>query len=193
MGPPSRYTHLASEPALVHPTLTPKPVDEDVDTESLTNSEWAKYHLMRLATTSSVDDFRTCASESFARQVNITVNGLHLSRDLYALQWGAAFGTSGDISFTGSVETPHVRVPMLQNAALVGLLYDAIFSNSGDRLDSVSGLVSPFNVSMSSSINIIIAEDKSLPNSTSDRRRIFSVNQVISDRNGLLTFPLREL
>lgn len=37
-----------------------------------------------------------------------------------------------------------------------------------------------------------IAEDKSLPAENSDRRRIFSVNQIIVDKSGTVVFPIRD-
>lgn len=36
-----------------------------------------------------------------------------------------------------------------------------------------------------------VAEDKSVLPSSTDRRRMFTINQVLVDRAGNLTFPLR--
>ncbi|KAI5117094.1 hypothetical protein M0805_009721 [Coniferiporia weirii] len=180
--PPPRQTTVRSAPAQ-------EPVETVADTAALTNAEWAQYHLTRLATASSTREYKAREATAFARQANITVNGLHLSRDLYALQWGAAYAAGGSVAFAGTVETPQVPMPALQNAALVGLLYDATFANSDVRRGAEP--VTLFNISVSSSANLIIAEDKSLPSFIRDRRRIFTVNQVIADKDGDLIFPLR--
>jgi len=161
-----------------------------IDTSSMTNTEWAKYHLTQLTTATSADDFAARGCAFLARQVNITMNGVHVSPALYAEQWGAAVGLKGSISFAGAVETPQVRIPMTQNAGLVGLLYDAIFVPS--EPSAVHGTGALGRISVTSSINVIIADDKNLPASALDRRRVVSINQVLIDKDDALTFPLRD-
>lgn len=137
MGPPSRYALLLaaqtqSTVAAAHsspptqPTIQPtpqptphyqpsrRPAQSSFDTSSMSNVEWAKYHLTKLTTASSSEDFATRGCEFLSRHVNITVNGTHVSPKIYAEQWGAAAGLQGSISFTGALETPHVRIPMTQ-------------------------------------------------------------------------------
>ncbi|KAH8115146.1 hypothetical protein DFH11DRAFT_1726579 [Phellopilus nigrolimitatus] len=188
MGPPSRYALLYSTPprdTLPAPALIP--AEDDADTVSLTNTEWAKYHFTRLATAASDEEFAERADAAFARHVNITMNGVHLSRALYAQQWGAAFGAGGSITFSGAIETPNVSIPALENAALVGLLYDLIFSATDSHLSAVGRS----NVAIATDL-LDQPHDKTLSPTMQDRRRIVSVNQVLVDKDGMLTFPLRD-
>lgn len=124
MGPPSRYalrlaardqTEAAATQTLVHHIQPERPrIPIGIDTSSMTNTEWAKYHLTQLTTATSGDEFAARGCAFLARQVNITMNGVHVSPALYAEQWGAAVGLKGSISFAGVVETPQVRIPMTQ-------------------------------------------------------------------------------
>lgn len=124
MGPPSRYAlRLASRDqnessatqTIVQQIEPVRPrIPIGIDTSSMTNTEWAKYHLTQLTTATSADDFAARGCAFLARQVNITMNGVHVSPALYAEQWGAAVGLKGTISFAGAVETPQVRIPMTQ-------------------------------------------------------------------------------
>ena len=107
MGPPSRYAIRSTQ----RDEETVKPqrhTEEGTSTQSVV--EWAKDHLKLLATASSVDEFNERATRFFARHVNSTVNGVHLSRALYAQQWG----TGGNIQFGGAIETSHVRLPTVE-------------------------------------------------------------------------------
>ncbi|PAV15560.1 hypothetical protein PNOK_0841800 [Pyrrhoderma noxium] len=186
MGPPSRYTLLAqAERRALEAQAKIAEEDGNLNTSDLSNSDWVKYHLRRLAAASSEDEFLARAKQCFTRRTNVTLNGIHVSRELYAQQWGAHLKPNGcgSILFQGEMETPDIKVPMMHNAALVGIFYSAKFYSNG------SGMDSPLEVS--STVNIIVAEDKSVLPSSTDRRRMFTINQVLVDRAGNLTFPLR--
>lgn len=118
MGPPSRYNLYTSAHSRLQSSQPSVPSENGVDTASLSNTELAKHFLKLFATAATLEEFSSGAANAFSRHVNITVNGVHLSRDLYAQQWGAAFSAAGTISFGGAMETPNVRIPMLQVSVL---------------------------------------------------------------------------
>ena len=114
MGPPSRYNLYAVAHSRAQQDQNAVLSISGNDTSSLSNTELAKHHLRLLAAATSPEEFNAKANDAFSRCINITVNGLHLSRELYAQQWGASFRAPGDLSFSGALETPNVRIPMLQ-------------------------------------------------------------------------------
>ncbi|KAL5478671.1 hypothetical protein ACEPAI_1948 [Sanghuangporus weigelae] len=191
MGPPSRYLLYATSHSRAQPSQNSVQSETEIDTASLSSCELVKHHLRLFATAGTPDEFVSRADSAFSRSANITVNGVHLSREIYAQQWGASYCAEGSIHFSGVIETPQVRIPMLQNPVLVGIMYEASFRSSVNGLGAANRSALRLPVSVTSTINLIIAEDKTLPTSCADRRRIVSVNQVIVDQDGLLTFPLR--
>lgn len=135
MGPPSWHAkyarpaisapYCASSPAqfLYHPSSSNASLDSNsIDTEDLSDAEWAQHHLTALAHASSASEFNERAARAFSRQVNVTVNGMHVSRELYARQWGAsAAGVDGDVRVKGAIAfvgapvgTQAMRIPMHQ-------------------------------------------------------------------------------
>ncbi|EJD04703.1 uncharacterized protein FOMMEDRAFT_145530 [Fomitiporia mediterranea MF3/22] len=193
MGPPSRYNLYSTSRSRTQSSQDCVPAENEIDTASLSNAELAKHYLKSFATAATPEEFASRADAVLSRSVNITINGSHLSRALYAQQWGASFGATGRIFFNGVLETPNVTIPTLRNAALVGILYEATFTTPTDRLGAVHGSAQQVTISVSSTINLTIAEDKTLPSSCRDRRRIVSVNQALVDKDGFLVFPLRDL
>ena len=109
MGPPSRYSVIASR-RTIEPMTNENQINE-FDTSHLSNTEWALRHLQRLVLASSPEEFKNETGSVFARTVNITINGLHVSRDRYALQWGAAFSAGGTMTTHSTIETPHIQIP----------------------------------------------------------------------------------
>ncbi|KAL5524912.1 hypothetical protein ACEPAF_8781 [Sanghuangporus sanghuang] len=187
----SRYNLYITSHSRAQPLQNSVQSETEIDTASLSNCELAKHHLRLFAAAGTPDEFASRADSAFSRSANITVNGVHLSRELYAQQWGVSYCAEGSIHFSGVIETPQVRIPMLQNPVLVGIMYEASFPSSVDGLGAVNRSALQLPVSVTSTINLIIAEDKILPASCTDRRRIVSVNQAIVDKDGFLTFPLR--
>ena len=58
MGPPSRYTLLAqAERRALEAQAKIAEEDGNLNTSDLSNSDWVKYHLRRLAAASSEDEF----------------------------------------------------------------------------------------------------------------------------------------
>lgn len=113
MGPPSRYSLIEPEQSS-HNTQTSQRDIEAVDTSRLSNTEWARYHLRQLAMAENEDEYDLRAGQALARCTNLTVNGLHVSRDNYALQWGSAFSAAGSIQIHSAMETPRIPVPTYQ-------------------------------------------------------------------------------
>ena len=135
MGPPSRYAKYAAASRSSPYYTSPSPQffyhssesdasldSQSVEPEDLSDAEWARHHFAALARASTPAEFSERASKCLSRQVNVTVNGMHVSRELYARQWGAAaVGTSGNVNAKGAivfhgapVETQAMRIPMHQ-------------------------------------------------------------------------------
>ena len=114
--PPGRYTLLAqAERRALEAQAKIAEEDGNLNTSDLSNSDWVKYHLRRLAAASSEDEFLARAKQCFTRRTNVTLNGIHVSRELYAQQWGAHLKPNGcgSILFQGEMETPDIKVPMM--------------------------------------------------------------------------------
>lgn len=73
---------------------------------NLTN--WTEEHFQALIQTTSSDEFDAAFDALFAKDVNITVNGVPFTREQYKQQFqgGASANFSATVNFSGAVEVP---------------------------------------------------------------------------------------
>ena len=96
--------------------------------QSLT--QWAKSNLTALAQAKSQRAFDATFDAFFARYMNITVNGLHVARDVFKqrLFGEHVLGQPSKIEFRGATEMQDLRIPGVKGVSSVQLdcgLFDA--------------------------------------------------------------------
>ncbi|KAJ7058767.1 hypothetical protein C8F01DRAFT_990095 [Mycena amicta] len=114
---------------------------------------WAEQHLTAIIKATSQDAFAIAFEGFMAKNASITVNGKSVSRDEYKKQLqGEGFDEAGaEVSFSGAVE-----VSTGLQSGVVGLFYTATIVQNVVVLDA------PAESQVTSSLNLVIEEDKSL-------------------------------
>ncbi|EIW83968.1 hypothetical protein CONPUDRAFT_99654 [Coniophora puteana RWD-64-598 SS2] len=153
---------------------------------------WAQGALTGLLESKTQEDFDGRFESMFARVVNVTVNGKHLSREQYKqelLDQSAAGPTqqSATLSVSGQLEVEQGDQGQLEG--LVGLFYTSnVFSKF-----LVLGF--PAEIKVTSSLNLVVAPKghEVIPPHTVggdyDSRRITTVNQIITEQTYHVTLP----
>ncbi|KAJ7474989.1 hypothetical protein FB451DRAFT_1247199 [Mycena latifolia] len=142
---------------------------------------WAEDHLstiIKAKTQAVVDE----AFDTFlAKDATLTVNGKRVSRDEYKNQLRGLLEQSATVKFSDAVEVPADQSRPSQ-AGSVGLFYTAVI------VEGINVHGAPVEDNVTSSVNLVIKEDKSLTPSPLvhggifDGRRVFEVNQVIAGK-----------
>ncbi|KAK6977044.1 hypothetical protein R3P38DRAFT_3126281 [Favolaschia claudopus] len=143
---------------------------------------WAEQHLSSIIKAPTKPAFDSAFDAFLSKHATITVNGKHISRDEYQKQLqGEGFEeVSADVQFTGAVEVPSSE-PESVGGGVVGLFYTALIAEGIVIRDA------PVGRKITSSLNLIIEEDKSLqpphlPHGVHgffDGRRVSALNQII--------------
>lgn len=126
----SEWWYITSQAPTYHLIIN---MSSNIVLPSLT--KWTQQHLSAIIQATSKSSFAEAFDNFFARECNITVNGVHLSRDQYRQQLelesvsansGAAFS---DLKFDGAVE-----VPSNKNASVEVAVYSHVTSTSGSYI-----------------------------------------------------------
>ncbi|KAJ7243092.1 hypothetical protein C8J57DRAFT_1367236 [Mycena rebaudengoi] len=145
---------------------------------------WAEQHLSVIIKATTQDEFNAAFDNFLSHRATITVNGKEMSRDAYKkLFQGEGFDeASASVTFSGAVEVPNPTNTI--QGGFVGLFYTAIISQKIVIRDV------PVETEVTSSLNLVIEEDKSLQpphvgphgiHGFFDGRRVFALNQVVLD------------
>ncbi|KAJ7475061.1 hypothetical protein FB451DRAFT_1247409 [Mycena latifolia] len=142
---------------------------------------WAEDHLsaiIKAETQAVVDE----AVETFlAKDATFTVNGKRVSRDEYKNQLRGPLEQSATVKFSDAVEVPADKSHPSQ-AGSIGLFYTAVI------VEGIHVHGAPVLDNVTSSVNLVIKEDKSLTpphvghGGLFDGRRVFEVNQIIASK-----------
>ncbi|KII89973.1 hypothetical protein PLICRDRAFT_108160 [Plicaturopsis crispa FD-325 SS-3] len=143
---------------------------------------WAQERLSAVLKATTQSAFDEAFDNFLSKHVNITVNGVHLSRDQYKkqLQGEEFFANPAGVKYDGVVEVPTDKT---YPSGLVGLFYEATYDSKYVIHDT------PVQSKVTSSLNLIIAQDKTLHPPTQptgihgdfDGRRVETLNQVFVD------------
>jgi len=157
-----------------------------------TLSVWAEGHLSAVLQATTEAEFDSAFDGFLSKHASITLNGQHLSRDQYKqqlLEESAVNKRSGSVKFDSVVEvSTDLEQPV--KAGVVGAFYTATI----DLNEIVFG--APAQTQSNSSINIIIEQDKTLPQPPVssirgffDGRRVVNLSQVFVNRAVQITPP----
>ncbi|KAJ7743379.1 hypothetical protein B0H16DRAFT_1561617 [Mycena metata] len=144
---------------------------------------WAENQLSLIIKATSSTAFNSAFDAFLSKNATITLNGKHISREEYKTKLqGEGFDEAGaTVHFSGAVEVP--SEPNSIQAGVVGLFYNATIAENIVIRDA------PVQSNITSSINLVIEEDKSLSpphlppgvHGFFDGRRVSVLNQVILD------------
>jgi len=157
-----------------------------------TLSVWAEGHLSAVLQATTQAEFDSAFDGYLSKHASITVNGKHVSRDQYKQQLtedGAVNKQSGSVTFNNVVEvSTDLEQPV--KAGVVGAFYTVTIALN----EIVFG--APAETQTTSSINIIIEQDKTLPQPPAssirgffDGRRVVTLSQVFVNQPIRLTPP----
>ncbi|GBE87226.1 hypothetical protein SCP_1004730 [Sparassis crispa] len=156
---------------------------------------WTESLLTAILNATTEATFNEAFDAFLSQDVHITVNGKHVTREQYKKQlssekWTERTSDPASVAFEGAVEVPADKNEPISNG-VVGLFYKATIYGRFFILGA------PSASTVNSSLNVVIAQDKSIPapvyppgvRGDFDDRRVTVLNQVVTDQANPIVLP----